>query len=113
VTWTTSAPAVATVSSAGVVQSVELGSATITARINGFMASAAIVVGPPVVTARHTGHLDAQVADVVVFARVTPAGQAADVSAGSVPPTGHVPSPYPAEVNADNLQPATLQRIER
>jgi trimeric autotransporter adhesin len=50
VTWTTSAATVATVSSAGVVRSVDLGSATITARINGFMASTAIVVGPPVVT---------------------------------------------------------------
>jgi hypothetical protein len=51
VTWTTSAAAIATVSTAGVVQSVDVGSATITARINGFMASTAIVVGPPVVTA--------------------------------------------------------------
>jgi hypothetical protein len=59
------------------------------------------------------GHLDVQVADVVVFARVTPTGQAADVSVGSVPPTGHVASLEAAEVNADNLQPATLQRIER
>lgn len=51
VTWTTSAAAVATVSTAGVVQSVDLGSATITARINELTASTAIVVGPPVVTA--------------------------------------------------------------
>jgi hypothetical protein len=50
-TWTTSAAAVATVSTAGTVQSIELGSATITATVNGFTASAAIVVGPPVVTA--------------------------------------------------------------
>jgi Bacterial Ig-like domain (group 2) len=50
-TWTTSAAAIATVSASGVVQSVEIGSATITATINALTASTAVVVGPPVVTA--------------------------------------------------------------
>lgn len=49
-TWQTSNATVATVSTAGVVQSLALGSAMITAAVNGLTASAEIKVGPPVLT---------------------------------------------------------------
>jgi hypothetical protein len=60
-----------------------------------------------------TGHLDAQVTDVIISARVTPTGQAADVIAGSVAPMGHVDSLEAQELDAKHLQPATLQRMAR
>jgi uncharacterized protein YjdB len=46
--WSTSDAAIATVSAAGVVQSLAVGSATITATVNGLSASSAIEVGAPV-----------------------------------------------------------------
>lgn len=60
-----------------------------------------------------TGDLDAQVADVIVFARITPTGQVSDVTAGSLAPMGHEASPEARHLTAENIQPATLQRIER
>lgn len=82
ITWSTSAPAIATVSGAGRVTGLTKGFATISARAEGITGSALVNVGPP---ATASVRLTLQASQIALGATTTATGQALDASGAVIP----------------------------